>query len=83
VPLIGGQSICLYVHKGTATALVTSTIPYVTNSHDDQACKSASVKLNLKPGDKHFFNIQPKTENAAYVCGWSLSETVASAGLAR
>jgi hypothetical protein len=74
VPLLGGQSICLSVENGSTEAFVSSTVPYNPASKDNQACKSARLKLDLRAGDKRLFTVEPKSEHSAYVCGWNLRE---------
>ena len=55
LPLIGGQSVCLYVDPGNSELTVTSLFPYRPNAKDDEACKSKTIKLTLGPSENRTF----------------------------
>ena len=64
VPLIGGQAVCLYVEPGSSDLIVTSRIPYRPDSTDEEACKSAQLKLKLTPDENRNFTIWPTSREA-------------------
>lgn len=72
VPLIGGQSACLFVHPGRANLNVTSTVPYRPESKDPEACKSKGLDLRLAAGEMRTFFVWPATKGSTYVCGWRI-----------
>ena len=72
LPLLGGQSACLFVAAGNTELVVTSTIPYNRASKDEEACKSRPMKLEVSPLDNRVFFIWPTANHDHYTCGWSI-----------
>jgi len=70
VPLIGGQTACIYVDAGRTDLIVTSGVPYDEKSEHQEACKSKVMKLELARGENRFFIIWPATKGPYYACGW-------------
>lgn len=72
VPLIGGQSACLFVRSGNRRLIVTSTVPYRPESDDAEACRSKALDIQLADNERRVFFIWPETKGSAYVCGWRI-----------
>ena len=70
VPLVGGQSACVFVQPGVTELVITSKIPYEPASRNEKACTSRPMKLELASHDRRDFVIDPATKGSAYVCGW-------------
>ncbi len=80
VPLIGGQTVCLYIEPGNTELTVTSLYPYRPDATDDEACKSKTLKLTLTPNQNRTFLICPAIKGDHYACGWTISKTSAGCG---
>jgi hypothetical protein len=78
VPVIGGQTVCLYVPAGSQELIVTSTIPYDPSSRNTRACKSKALKLELAANEDRQFAIEPATNRDGYTCGWRIQQTNSS-----
>ncbi len=76
LPVIGGQTVCLFVGPGENELTITSHYPYDPESKDDEACKSRTVKLKLKANENRTFLICPAVKGSAYTCGWRLAQTM-------
>jgi len=72
VPLIGGQSACVFVQPGVTEIVVTSTVPYEPASENEEACKSGPMQLELSPHARRVFFVDPATKGSTHVCGWRI-----------
>ncbi len=68
--LIGGQAACLFVAAGVYFFVVQSINPYDPESTNSQAWISQEMKVQAKRGGVGIFEVEPKSEGAAYVGGW-------------
>jgi len=73
VPVIGGQSVCLFIEPGANELIVTSRYPYDPKSKDDEACKSRKLKLEVGPNMDRTLLICPATKGSSYSCGWRIA----------
>ena len=70
--VIGNGAVCFYVRGGTHELHISSTVPYEPRSRNTEACKSRTLKLELKADDDRTFMIEPSVTSAGYGCGWRL-----------
>ena len=73
LPLLGGQAACLFVEPGANDLIITSRLPYDPQAKDEQACKSRSLKLELRSNENRTFLICPATKGNSYACGWQVA----------
>ena len=76
--LIGGETKCVRVEPGRWSVQVRSTKLYDPSARNVNQCRSKTLVLVARAGEKLSLYVEPRRRGPAYVCGWKLRSVVQS-----